>query len=329
MTTDPVAELRGVTKHYRVRGRGTVHALDEVDLVVRPGQVLGLVGESGCGKSTVAQLLVGLVRATGGQVLVGGRDLRTASRHELRRARRLIQLVFQDPYSSLDPRQRVGDAVAEVLTAHRLVESQRALPAAVGELLERVGLPAATASRYPHQLSGGQRQRIGIARALAVRPRAIVLDEPVSALDVSVRAEIINLLLRLREELGLGYVFISHDLATIRHICDEVAVMYLGRIVEAGPWNTVSDAPLHPYTQALHAAVPPARFVLRAECVPMAVPGEVADAARLPAGCRFHPRCPLAESECRQLEPALLDVADPHHVAGPHRLACHVRHRPG
>jgi oligopeptide transport system ATP-binding protein len=306
---------RDAVKHYRTPGRGEVHALDGVSVTVEKGRVLGVVGESGCGKSTLARLMVRLEKPDSGRVTVLGRRLDTASGRALRELRQSIQLVFQDPYASLDPRQRVGDALTEVLRVHRLPSGT----AVVGELLETVGLLPGTAGRYPHQLSGGQRQRIGIARALAVRPDILVLDEPVSALDVSVRAEIINLLDRLRRELSLTFVFISHDLAMVRHLADDIAVMYLGEIVEYGPWATVSDTPNHPYTRALQAAAPiadPAR-----ERPADVVAGEVPDAARPPAGCRFHPRCPLAEDVCRREDPLLRPAA------GPYRLACHVMQR--
>jgi oligopeptide/dipeptide ABC transporter ATP-binding protein len=314
MSDEPAIRVDGVVKHYRTPGRGDVHALDGVSLTVQPGQVLGIVGESGCGKSTLARLLTRLERPDTGTIDIFGRSIARARGTALRELRRTIQLVFQDPYASLDPRQRVGDALTEVLKVHRV-------PGSAGELLEMVGLGAATASRFPHQLSGGQRQRIGIARALAVRPRVLVLDEPVSALDVSVRAEIINLLTRLRGELALTYVFISHDLGMVRHLSDDVAVMYLGKIVEFGPWRDISDVPRHPYTRALQAAVPIADPRLDAPTRGSVVAGEVPDAANPPTGCRFHPRCPLVEDVCRHDEPALLPPS-----AG-YRLACHVMQR--
>jgi oligopeptide transport system ATP-binding protein len=317
MPAEIALEVRDVVKHYRTPGRGVVHALDGVSLAVEKGKVLGIVGESGCGKSTLARLMTRLERPDAGSVTVLGRRLDTAGARDLRALRRTIQLVFQDPYASLDPRQRVGDALAEVLAVHRLPSGA----AQVGELLETVGLLATTAGRFPHQLSGGQRQRIGIARALAVHPDVLVLDEPVSALDVSVRAEIINLLDRLRRELSLTFVFISHDLGMVRHLADDIAVMYLGQVVEYGPWKTVSDEPNHPYTRALQAAVPIADPALDAATAGHVVAGEVPDAAHPPAGCRFHPRCPLAEDVCRTDEPALLPAA------GGYRLACHVMQR--
>jgi len=308
-------EVRGVVKHYRTPGRGDVHALDDVSVRVERGKVLGVVGESGCGKSTLARVMTRLERPDAGSVEVLGERTDRAAGAALRRLRRTIQLVFQDPYTSLDPRQRVGSALAEVLSVHRLPSGT----GPVGELLETVGLPAATAGRYPHQLSGGQRQRIGIARALAVRPQVLVLDEPVSALDVSVRAEIINLLARLRADLGLKFVFISHDLGMVRHLADDVAVMYLGKVVEYGPWDVVSDSPKHPYTRGLQAAVPIADPTLDAPRGGTVVRGEVPDAAHPPTGCRFHPRCPAARRQPCHLEmPALRALDSPKH-----QIACH------
>jgi oligopeptide/dipeptide ABC transporter ATP-binding protein len=315
---DPTAEIAirvsDAVKHYKTPGRGEVHALDGVNVSVGAGQVLGIVGESGCGKSTLARLMTRLERPDSGSVEVLGQRLDTARGAGLRELRRTVQLVFQDPYASLDPRQRVGDAITEVLRVHKIRQS-------AGDLLELVGLPTLVAGRYPHQLSGGQRQRIGIARALAVQPKVLILDEPVSALDVSVRAEIINLLARLRTELGLTFVFISHDLGMVRHLSDQIAVMYLGKIVEYGPWERISDDPQHPYTRALQAAVPVADPELDAASVKHPVLGEVPDAARPPSGCRFHPRCPLAEDICVSDEPPLRSID------GDYRLACHVAQR--
>jgi oligopeptide transport system ATP-binding protein len=318
---EAMVQLVDVVKHYPTRGRGTVHALDGVNLSVERGSVLGLVGESGCGKSTAARLLTLLEEPTSGRVVIDGQDLAGLDRTGLRNFRRSVQMVFQDPYASLDPRQRVGDALGEVLAVHGLATGRSTVRSKVGDLLDLVGLVGATADRYPHQLSGGQRQRVGIARALSVDPQLVVLDEPVSALDVSVRAEIMNLLGRLRTELGLTYVFISHDLGMVRHLADRIAVMYLGQIVEYGPWDQLSDRPLHPYTQALQAAVPVADPTVEAARRVGAVRGEIPDAAHPPSGCRFHPRCPLAEPVCRSEVPALLPEG-----AG-YRLACHVRQR--
>lgn len=312
-------EVRELVKHYRSRGRGTVHALDGVSFDVAEGETLGLVGESGCGKSTTARLLVRLERPTTGSVVVDGKDVGSLRGAALRELRRTIQLVFQDPGASLNPRLRVGDAIREVLDVHQ-IGAKGSRRDRMHELLSLVGLASTTAGRLPHQLSGGQRQRVGIARALAVEPRVLVLDEPVSALDVSVRAEVMNLLTRLRSELGLTYVFISHDLGMVRHLCDRIAVMYLGQIVEQGPWRAVSDEPAHPYARALQAAVPvpdPSRYAEPA----LSVRGEVPDAAAPPPGCRFHPRCPLVEDACRTMPQTLTDLTPDHQVA------CHVATR--
>ena len=317
----PMVEMIDVVKHYPTPGRGLVHALDGINLSIAVGSALGLVGESGCGKSTAARLLTLLEAPTSGTIRIGGRDLAALDRQSVTAFRRSVQMVFQDPYASLDPRQRIGVALGEVLTVHQLASGRSAVRSAVADLLDTVGLVRSTADRYPHQLSGGQRQRVGIARALSVKPDVLVLDEPVSALDVSVRAEIVNLLSRLQSEFGLTYVFISHDLGMVRHIADDIAVMYLGQIVESGPWERLSDRPLHPYTQALQAAVPVADPLVEQSRKVESVRGEIPDAARPPSGCRFHPRCPLAEDICRSTVPPLVTSADGY------RLACHVRQR--
>ncbi|MFD0579066.1 ABC transporter ATP-binding protein [Dactylosporangium darangshiense] len=310
-----------LTKQYPVRGGdGVVHALNDVSLELGDGETLGIVGESGCGKSTLAKLLVRLEDPTSGRVELDGVDLTGLRGRALRAQRRRIQMLFQDPYSSLNPRQRVGSTLREVLAVHRLGGDARGRERRVAELLELVGLGAQLADRYPHELSGGQRQRVGIARALAVEPSVLLLDEPVSALDVSVRAEIMNLLVNLRDELGLSYVFISHDVAMVRHISDRVAVMYLGRVVELGDWKPVLDSPEHPYTSALCAAVPVPNPEL-AQPIQATVIGEVPDPANPPAGCPFHPRCPRAEDVCRQTDPPLLELRPRHAVA------CHVAAR--
>jgi oligopeptide/dipeptide ABC transporter ATP-binding protein len=310
-------EVTEAARHYRTSD-GVVRAVDGVSFVVAEGETLGLVGESGCGKSTTAKLLVALERPTAGKILVDGIDVATARGAELRRLRRTIQLVFQDPYASLNPRRRIAATLAEVLAVHDLARGTAATRR-VGELLEMVGLPASVGDRYPHQLSGGQRQRVGIARALAVEPRVLVLDEPVSALDVSVRAEVMNLLVSLRASLGLTYLFISHDLGMVRHLCDRIAVMYLGKVVEAGGWRQVSDDPLHPYTRSLHDAVPVADPTVESGRSGRTLTGEVPDPAAPPPGCRFHPRCPIAEDRCRTTEPPLLPQPD-----GDRLVACHL-----
>jgi oligopeptide transport system ATP-binding protein len=319
-----ILKVDDLTKDYPVRGSDrVVHAVKGVSFELKRGETLGIVGESGCGKSTTARMLVRLEEATGGSILLGDQDITAASRRELRDVRRRVQMVFQDPYASLNPRQPVGRMLDEVLKVHRLAEGSQGRRDRVHELLSMVGLPATYESRYPHEMSGGQRQRIGIARALAVEPEILILDEPVSALDVSVQAEVMNLLTGLRDRLGLSYVFISHDLGMVRHISDRIAVMYLGRIVEWGPWQTVSDEPLHPYTQALQAAVPIADPDAEAHREVTPLRGEIPDPANPPLGCDFSPRCPLVEPVCRETEPDLLEIL-PQHLA-----ACHVaaRHR--
>jgi oligopeptide/dipeptide ABC transporter ATP-binding protein len=300
-------------------GRPPVRAVRDVSLELQAGRTLGVVGESGCGKSTLARLLVGLEAPTAGTVEIEGSAVLAGTTRERRALARRIQLVFQDPFSSLDPRLTVGRALGEVLKVHELaVKKDRARR--IGELLEMVALGRRFEGRYPHELSGGQAQRVAIGRALAVEPRVLVLDEPTSALDVSVRAEVMNLLVGLQQELELAYVFISHDLGMVRHISDEINVMYLGRVVEAGPWASVLDDARHPYTRALAAAVPIADPVLdeqrRAEWIQQA-----AIVAEPESGCPYRPRCPLAEHVCAQLDPPLLEL-----VPG-HSVACHVAAR--
>lgn len=317
MTLEAIA----LSRQYGVRGSNrVVHALTDVSLTVGAGETLGIVGESGCGKSTLAKLLVRLEEPTSGRVILDGVDLTALRGEPLREQRRRIQMVFQDPYSALNPRRTASRTLDEVLIVHRLGGDARGRAQRVDELLDMVGLSPEFGDRYPHELSGGQRQRIGIARALAVEPRVLLLDEPVSSLDVSVRAEIMNLLVRLRRDLGLSYVFISHDVAMIRHLSDRVAVMYLGRIVEVGAWKDVLDHPRHPYTRALRDAVPvpDPRVTQPLEAT---VIGEVPDPANPPPGCPFHPRCPIAEAVCRTVEPRLLDLAPGH------ATACHVAAR--
>ncbi len=314
-------EAIDLVKLYPVRDSDrVVSAVAGVSIRVLDRETLGVVGESGCGKSTLAKLLVRLEEPTSGRVLLDGVDVTAAGSKELRQIRRRIQLVFQDPYSSLDPRRTVDDTLGEVLVAHRLHGDAQERARRVDELLDMVGLAPALGRSYPHEMSGGQRQRVGIARALAVEPQVLLLDEPVSALDVSVRAEIMNLLVRLREELGLSYLFISHDVAMVRHLSDRVAVMYLGKVVETGSWKQVVDGPLHPYTQALRDAVPVPDPRATQPLEPM-VKGEATTTPTAKVGCAFAPRCPLAEDVCRQIEPPLQDLGSGQLVA------CHVRAR--
>ncbi len=306
--------VEDAVKHYRTR-EGTVRAVDGVSFSVERGETLGLVGESGCGKSTLAKMMVRLVDPTAGRILLEGDDIASARGATLTRLRGRIQMVFQDPYASLNPRLTVEKTLDEVLRVRRIVRGDAERRTRVMELLEMVGMSAALSPRYPHELSGGQRQRVGIARALAVEPEVIVLDEPVSALDVSVRAEVMNLLTRLREELGLTYIFISHDLGMVRHISNRVAVMYLGKLVEVGGWQAVSDAPLHPYTRSLRDAVPVPDPEVEASRTVTTLRGEVPDAVNPPSGCAFHPRCPHAQDRCVSEEPLLRDVVPSHQAA--------------
>lgn len=311
----PLLRVEGLTKHFAVqkgafrRRVGTVRAVDDVSFTLARGRTLSLVGESGCGKTTTGRALLRLIEPDAGHVWFRGHDLPTLSRRELQPLRRHMQIVFQDPYSSLNPRQTVGEIIGGPLVLHGLVK-RHDKDEKVKELLERVGLQAAYNSRYPHEFSGGQRQRIGIARAVALRPDFIVCDEAVSALDVSVQAQIINLLLDLKDELGLSYVFIAHDLSVVRHISDHVAVMYLGQIVESAPTGEIFAEPLHPYTQALLSAVPSPESATTpgGRRKRILLPGDVPSPINPPSGCRFRTRCPVAEPRCAEAVPPLYQI---------------------
>jgi peptide/nickel transport system ATP-binding protein len=297
----PLVAVEGLVREFRV-GAGVLRAVDDVTLHVDPGETLGLVGESGCGKTTVGRLILRLMPATAGRIVFEGQDITHLPERRLRDFRRAVQVVFQDPYSSLNPRLTVRDIVGEPL--RNFGATRRAAAARVGELLDTVGLPPDYMTRYPHAFSGGQRQRIGIARALALGPRLLVCDEAVSSLDVSVQAQILNLLADLQRQLGLALLFISHNLAVVRHVSQRVAVMYLGRLVEVAPEADLFDHPRHPYTRALLAAVPEAA----PDAVPPGVlPGELPSPLDPPAGCRFQTRCPRAEAQCRAAEPPLVE----------------------
>jgi oligopeptide/dipeptide ABC transporter ATP-binding protein len=323
--SEVLLEVRDLKTHFPVRrgllGRtvGYVRAVDGISFGLRRGKTLGLVGESGCGKTTAGRTILRLIPATSGTVAFEGQPVFDLSPGDLRRLRRHMQIIFQDPYGSLNPRMTVGGIIGEPLRVHRLARG-RALEDRVTQLLDHVGLSSAYRNRYPHEFSGGQRQRIGIARALALEPRLLVCDEPVSALDVSIQAQILNLLERLQKELGLTYLFIAHDLAVVGHISDDVAVMYLGKIVEKASRDHLYDNPLHPYTKCLMSAIPPSHpSQMRQRIVPR---GEVPSAMNPPSGCPFHPRCPWAFERCPKEVPLLLPMPDD----SDHLVSCHLYH---
>jgi len=318
----PLLEVRDLAKRFPIRRgvfsriSGWVRAVDGVSLSISAGETLALVGESGSGKTTTGRCILRLLEPTAGEVRFEGVDLLALPPREMRRMRRRIQVIFQDPYGSLNPRMRVGTIVREPLEIHRVGRSRAERDAMVARLLERVGLDPAMMRRFPHEFSGGQRQRIGVARALALRPRLIVADEPVSALDVSVQAQVINLLIDLQEELGVAYLFIAHDLALVERIADRVAVMYMGKIVETASTDEIFRNPIHPYTRALLQAIPvPDPGLVRERAV---IRGDLPSPASPPSGCRFHTRCPVAVEACPRVEPPLVEVAPGHWAA------CHL-----
>ncbi len=292
-----------------------VRAVDDVSFTIKKGETLGLVGESGCGKTTVARCVLRLYRPTAGQISFEGQDLAPLPRNKIRPFRHKIQLIFQDPYGSLNPRQSAGDIVGEPLKVHRMVKNRGEYQQRVAELFRTVGLDPRMQSRVPHEFSGGQRQRIGIARALASNPSFIVCDEPISALDVSIQAQIINLLEELQDKMGLTYLFIAHDLSVVRHISDRVAVMYLGRIVEMTDWKSLYENPLHPYTKALLSAIPIPDPFVEEKRERIILKGDVPSPVNPPPGCSFHPRCSLAIEDCHRAVPQLRHVTPDHEVA--------------
>ena len=310
---EPLVRAEGLTKHFPItrgiliqRQVGAVRAVDGVDLEVRRGETLGIVGETGCGKSTTARLIMRLLDVTAGRVVFDGQDITAVKGRRLKALRREMGMIFQDPYSSLNPRKTVGSIIAEPFAIHGLLKGEGERKGAVQELLETVGLNPEHYNRYPHEFSGGQRQRIGVARALALKPRLLIADEPVSALDVSIQAQVLNLLRELQREFGLTLIFIAHDLSVVRHMCDRVAVMYLGRIVETGPSDALYALPRHPYTGALLSAVPIADPSRHGEQRRL-LSGDVPSPANPPSACRFHTRCPKAQALCSSEDPVMQD----------------------
>lgn len=318
----PVLEVRGLTKHFRLprtRGGGIVRAVEDVDLTIGAGEIVGLVGESGCGKSTVGRCILRLLAPDGGRILLDGTDITRLSRRSLQPLRPKMHMIFQDPFSSLNPRMRVADIVASPLRTHRRIPRAQ-LGTAVDDLLDRVGLSVQVKTSYPHELSGGQRQRVGLARSLAARPMLLVADEPTSALDVSMQAAMLNQLADLQATFGFATLFISHDLSVVEYMCDKIAVMYLGTIVEAGPRDQIFRSPLHPYTQSLLSAIPRTDPASRTVQRPVLLGGELPSPLHPPGGCAFHPRCPVAEMPlCRDHVPDAVSAGP-----GGHWARCHL-----
>lgn len=318
----PLVDVSHLTVRFNAGRKGfwgqqrqIVHAVEDISLAIHPGETLGLVGESGSGKSTTGRAILRRIPLTGGRIVFDGRDITHLQERELRPIRRNMQMVFQDPYASLNPRMRVVEIIAEPLIVHGLVDSLKAATGQVAELLEMVGLPVDAGRRYPHAFSGGQRQRIGIARVLALHPAFVVADEPVSALDVSIRAQVVNLMQDLQRKLGLTYLFIAHDLAVVRHISHRIAIMYAGKIVELADRDAIYNAPVHPYTEALLAAVPIPDPRVQKQRERLVYAGEVPNPMAPPPGCRFQSRCPLQTGECRTEEPPMREVSPGHWVA--------------
>ena len=320
--TQPLIQVRQLKKHFPIRQGlifekvvGAVKAVDGITFDIHQGETLGLVGESGCGKTTAGRTILGLYPLTGGSVQISGINVESVDRENLKLLRRKAQMIFQDPYASLNPRWTVSAIIGEPLRVHKLLADGKARTERVHELMLKVGLSPRLINRFPHEFSGGQRQRIGVARALASDPEFIVCDEPISALDVSIQAQVVNLLEDLQDEFGLTYLFIAHDLSMVRHICDRVAVMYLGVIVELADRNELYENPLHPYSQALLSAVPVPDPKTSRKRQRMILPGDVPSPINPPSGCRFHPRCPIAKDHCSKLEPEWREIIPEHWVA--------------
>ncbi|MCI9624672.1 MAG: ATP-binding cassette domain-containing protein [Lachnospiraceae bacterium] len=318
MSEQNILEVKDLTKHFKAGKRQLVHAVDGISFTLERGKTLGLVGESGCGKSSCARTIIRMYDPTAGQIILDGTDITNMKQKELKPYRKKMQMIFQDPYASLNARMTVRDIIAEPLLAHNLVKSKEEANALVYPMLERVGLTKEHANRYAHEFSGGQRQRVGIARALILEPQLVICDEPISALDVSIQAQVINLLKDFQEEKGLSYLFIAHDLSMVRYVSDDVGVMYLGQLVEMSEADEIYKNPLHPYTKGLLGSVPIANPKLARQKEKSSIEGDIPSPINPPSGCRFHTRCPYAAPECSQVKPELVDVG------GGHKVACHL-----
>lgn len=309
----PLVETRNLKKHFKV-SRGMLHAVDNIDLKIYPGKTMGIVGESGCGKSTLGRTILRLIEPTSGDVLFDGKSIISHSRVQMREMRKRMQIIFQDPYSSIDPRKTVAEIIAEFMFIHKTPSKTHDIWRRTAELMDTVGLAQRLASAYPHELDGGRRQRIGVARALSLQPKFIVCDEPVSALDVSIQAQILNLLMDLQEQMGLTYMFVTHNLSVVKHISDDIAVMYLGQCVEKAPADELFDNPLHPYTRALLAAIPEAHISAR-DKVMQTIKGEITTPINPAPGCRFADRCDYVFKSCKEADPELKDMGNGHYCA--------------
>ena len=318
MSNQNILEVRDLTKHFKAGSKQVVHAVDGVSFTLARGKTLGLVGESGCGKSSCARTIIRMYDVTSGQVILDGIDITHMNQRELKPLRKKMQMIFQDPYASLNARMTVRDIIAEPLLAHGIVKSKEEANELVYPILDRVGLTKEHANRYAHEFSGGQRQRVGIARALVLQPDLIICDEPISALDVSIQAQVINLLKDYQDEKGISYLFIAHDLSMVRYVSDEVGVMYLGQLVEVCESNEIYKNPLHPYTKGLLGSIPIANPRLARQKVKSSIEGDIPSPIHPPEGCRFHTRCPYARPECSMEKPQMK------YVGGGHLVACHL-----
>ena len=318
MSGENILEVENLTKHFKLSGKQIVHAVDGVSFAIPKGKTLGLVGESGCGKSTCARTVIRMYDVTDGRILLEGKDITKLKQKELKPLRKNMQMIFQDPYASLNARMTVRDIIAEPLLAHGIVKKKNEADEIVYPMLERVGLTKEHASRYAHEFSGGQRQRVGIARALVLQPELVICDEPISALDVSIQAQVINLLKDYQEEKGISYLFIAHDLSMVRYVSDEVGVMYLGQLVELAEADEIYRHPLHPYTKGLLGSITVANPKLARKKVKSSIEGDIPSPINPPLGCRFHTRCPYAKLECSRVMPEMKDMG------GGHKIACHL-----